>query len=112
MKSGTMRNVLNFQTNTATQNALGEPGPKVWTDTRSGVWCRIHPVTAKDLMAADQEHASCSHIIGTRYDAAIVAFMRGVDQNDGKIYEVVAVYNVDNLYKELKIFARTGVSNG
>jgi SPP1 family predicted phage head-tail adaptor len=77
-----------IQARTSTVNAIGEAAD-TFTDTYTGVACRLDPVKETEELIVDRPLASGDLILTVAYDQAIDATMRVV--SGGVTYEIIGV---------------------
>ncbi len=113
MKSGELRNRIQFQTAPAVEDATyGEVDPAAAWTTSATVWALIHEVAAKELQVAQANYPEVTHTIRCRWKNGITAGMRVRYNNTVtgvvEIYEILGIMNVDHRNREMKIAAKTG----
>ena len=74
MDAGLMRHRIEIQALQGTPNVYGEI-ENVWV-TMATVRASINPVSGREFMAANQEHAAVTHKVTIRYNRTVKASMR------------------------------------
>lgn len=88
MNTGDMRHRVQIQQRIETPNEFGEP--VVNWNTIATRWGAIEPLTAKELIAAQQVQSDVSHKIRMRYYAGLTPKMR--------LVKGVRVFNIDGRF--------------
>lgn len=109
MKAGTLNRYVSVQQPPGTDD-MGGPLDGPWTEVTKA-WASIEPITGREYHAAQAERSGVTHTINMRF-MAFQSNWRIVDLGDGEIYEVLGRMNMDTADKQLRLMARTGVTNG
>lgn len=110
MKSGEMRHYVEFQKNVAPQSSMGDVAPPQW-ETQFSAFCAIEPIVGREYHAAQAVRSGVTHTIKLRYNSLVDETWRIKDGR--KIYEFIAMMDMDTRNRELRFVARTGVlANG
>ena len=91
IRSGQMRERVDIQTLTDTQDAQGGRS-ETWTVFRT-VWAAIRPLRGREFLAAQQEQARVTHEIKLRWFSGITPKMRIMQGT--REFRIDAVINVD-----------------
>jgi len=96
MLSGTMRKRITFQARSVSQDSFGAQVP-VWTDVIT-MWAEVAPASGRELQAAAAVNQELTHTITTRWPGASVTITpahRAVMKNNGRVFDIKSVINVD-----------------
>lgn len=81
-----------------------------WSTYASGVPAEIMPVSGREFLSGQQEHAGVTTKITVRYDSGIVPTMRVVHDSD--IYAIKAVLPDKSLRRTMLLMCESGVRDG
>ena len=101
MRAGELRHRVEIQrASSAPQDSYGQPIPVL--ATIATVWAAIRPLTARELLAAQQVQAEVSHKITIRYTD-----IKHTDKMKfgTRLFSVVGIRNLDERKEELEITA-------
>lgn len=100
---GLYRTKLTLQQASSTTDSIGQP-IATWSDVAT-VWARVEPLSGKEQYWAMQVHASVSHKVTCRYNAAIVPTGRLVIYGTNRILNITSVADFDERRVEMTIMA-------
>ena len=93
------------------QNTSGEP-EEAWTDYKT-FWANIRPLKGRELISAQQISSDVEGEIRLRYSTASSAITTKMRASyGGKIYNLIAIVNVEERNVELILYYRQGASDG
>ena len=90
MRIGPLRHRVAIQTGTPSQDEYG--GVTLTFSTVATVWASVEPMSGRELVSAQQQHAETSHRIRVRYTANVTQQSRIVWES--RTFEVVSL--IDN----------------
>ena len=89
MRIGPLRHRIAIQSSTPTQGEYGEVS-LVWA-TDATVWASIEPLSGREMVSAQQQHAETTHRIRLRYTTNVTAESR--ISFDSRTFEIVSLIN-------------------
>lgn len=92
------------------QDAVGQP-IKGWHDVAK-VHAHIRPMSGREIFRAQEKFAEARTAIAMRYLPGLTAQMRIVDDEEGTIYHIVDVQDLDGRRIEHVAFCTSGVIDG
>ena len=102
MRAGELRHRVEIQrASSAPQDSYGQPIPVLATLTT--VWAAIRPMTARELIAAQQVQGEVSHKITIRYSSNIKT--TDTLRFGTRLFSIVGIHNLDERKEELEITA-------
>jgi len=104
IRAGRLRHRLELQTKTETRTSTGDVS-MAWT-TNSTVRGAIEPLTGREFVAASQTQNEVPVKILIRYHSTISDTWRIL--NNGLVYSILSIVNVDSKNKEMEIFCSQG----
>ena len=108
MKAGQMNRQITIQSPSQTIDAYGGPVFS-WSDVAT-VWAKVHPLRGRELIAAQAAQNETTVKFYIRYRPGITSAKRVL--YDGKIYDIIAVIDVNEAHVDIEITAKTGVTTG
>jgi len=109
MRAGTLRHSIDIQSKALTTDAWGG-AVESWTNFATGLRADVHPLSGRELIAAQAAQSETTTRFTTRYISGVTQGMRVV--YGGKYYDISAAINVNEMDRELQIMATTGMSAG
>lgn len=113
MRAGTLRHRVTIQQSVAgspQQDAGGTPD-ETWTDYLT-TWAEVAPLRGRELLAAQQVSSEVTGTIRMRKlpGYTVTSAMRAVF--GARLYDILAVVNVDERNREIVLSVREGPNNG
>ena len=114
MRAGDLRKRVVLQSRSTVQDTFSQP-QQIWNDITT-CWASISALTGRELVAAQAQNSSVTHVILVRYNAALfvnpigAAAMRAV--YGSRIFEILAVLNIDERNWEVEMMATEGLTHG
>lgn len=109
MQAGKLRQKVTIQTLASAspqQDATGAPDQS-WTAHLTDIWAAVEPLTARELLAAQEFHAEVTTRIRIRYRSGITHLMRVVFGT--RYYDIKAVIDREEANRELELLCTEGV---
>lgn len=109
MEAGQLRERVTLQEPTVVVDSFGQP-VKTWV-TLATLWAAVIPVSGRELIASEAEHAEITVRVIIRYRGEIDATMRFLHR--GMVYEIKAPpINKDMRNREIEVLCAQGMSEG
>lgn len=108
MKTGDLRHRITIQENQTVKDAEGITEDN-WVDTAT-VWAAIKPLHGRELLAAQAVQSETTGRIEMRYRPGIKPSQRAVF--GGRIFEILAVLNIEERNRELRLLTKEVVQGG
>lgn len=99
---------MQFQSRAKTRDGFGQRS-NTWTDTFKA-WVRIEPLSGRELETAQAINNEVTHRVTMRYRTTVTTDMRGVYQ--GRIFNVLAVLDVETAHVALQLLCSEGLNQG
>lgn len=109
VSAGQLRHRVTIEEQAVTVNSFGEQTID-WVEVKK-VWAAIHPLSAKEMMTAQQAQSEVKARITIRYFAGLAASMRFVHKT--AIYNIAGVIpDADSMLEHITIPVTQGINNG
>jgi len=108
MKAGDLRHRITIQENQPVKDAEGIVQDN-WVDIAT-VWAAIKPLSGRELLAAQAVQSETTGTIEIRYRAGITPSQRAVFGS--RIFEILAVLNIEERNRELRLLTKEVVAGG
>jgi SPP1 family predicted phage head-tail adaptor len=102
MKAGELKRHVTIEKLDGTRDGFGQEIPS-WVSFAAGIWCKIEPLTGREIFNAQQVQAEVTHRITMRYLSGVVAKMR-INWN-GRIFDIHSVRNLNEQSREIELLA-------
>ncbi len=89
MRIGPLNKRVAIRSVSSTQDDYNEPVLSWSTDAT--VWASVEPISGRELLAADQQHAETTHRIRMRYQPSTTVTAEKRLLYDSRIFEIVSV---------------------
>lgn len=112
MRSGKLRHVVTIQQRTSgspQRTATGQPDT-AWATFQAGVPCSIEPISGREYFTQAQVQGEVTHRLRMRYLAGVLPSMRVL--YGSRVFDIVAVMNLEERNVEMHLMCVEGPSNG
>ena len=120
MRAGKLTRRIRLESRVETDDAAGEP-IATWV-LFAELWASIEPLQGREFVTAQQEHSNVTGKIRIRYTPApatgwpgvpgVNAKMRAVELPYQKVYDIVAVMDLDTRHREMQLLYSEGLNDG
>lgn len=102
-RAGEYRMLVDFEHDVGAKNATSGQQEEQWEILMADVWCRIHPLSGREFIAAQQLVTNITHQLRTRYNPELTLHPRLRARIGGRVLHIAHVLNVEERNVELEM---------